>query len=106
MTFSQAVKKGVVIIQLLRIKKNLVKLPVMVKVDNIEAIFMASNIANTLNIKHVDIWYKYVNKYVKDRVVKINFAKSNENNINIHMKDLSVELHKKYSKKIIGEEIK
>ena len=51
----------------------------MVRVDNMGAIFMASNITTTSHTKHVDIRYKYVNKYVEDEVVKIVFVKSAEN---------------------------
>ena len=54
--------------------KILVTYPVMVRVNNVGVIFMASNITNTCHTKHVDIWYKYVNKYVEDGAVKIIFA--------------------------------
>ena len=40
-----------------------VKYPVMVKVDNVSAILMASNITTTSCTKHVDIRDKYVSKY-------------------------------------------
>ena len=44
---------------------------------------MVSNITATSHTKHVDIKYKCVNEYVKDRIVKIVFVKSAENDINI-----------------------
>ena len=55
---------------------------VMVRVDSVEAIFMASNITNTSPIKHVGIRYKYVNEFMEDRAVKIIFMPF-ENNSNI-----------------------
>ena len=39
--------------------------PVMVRVDNLGMIFMASNITTTSCTKHVDIKYMYVTEYVK-----------------------------------------
>ena len=49
--------------------KNLVKLPFMVRVDKLDAIFMANNVSTTSCTKHVNIRYKYVNEYVKDRMI-------------------------------------
>ena len=71
---SEAVKEVMFVVQLLRSMKIAVKYSVMVKVDNVGAIFMASNITITCHTKHVDIRYKYVNEYVEDRVVKIVFV--------------------------------
>ena len=53
--------------------KILIKYSVMIRVDNIGAIFMASNITTTCHIKYVNIWYKYINEYAEDGVVKIIF---------------------------------
>ena len=65
-TLSEAVKEVMFVAQLLESIQMVVKCPVMVRVDNVGAIFMASNITTTSHTKHVDIWYKYVNEYVKD----------------------------------------
>ena len=70
---SEAVKEIMIMIQLLRCMKMSVKLPVMVRVDNIGAISMASNIITMTCSKHVDTRNKYVNKYLEERVVKIIF---------------------------------
>ena len=50
----------------------------------------------------MDIRYKYVNEYVEDGVVKIVFVKSVDNDNDILTKNLSAELHKKHSKKMVG----
>ena len=78
--------------------KILVKLPVMVRVDNIEAIFLASNITTISCTKHIDARYKYVHEYMEDGVLNIIFVKSAENDSNVLTKMLSAELHKKNSK--------
>ena len=74
-----------------------------VRMDNVGAIFMASNITPTCCAKHLDIWYKYVNENVEDEDVKIFFVKSAENDSDILTKNLSTELHEEHSKKIVGE---
>ena len=73
-------------VQLLESMKIAVKYAVMVRLDNVGAIFMASNIIITCCTKHVDISYKYVNKYVEDGVVKIIFVKSADNDSDISQK--------------------
>ena len=72
-----------------------VKLSVIVKVDNVGIIFMDSNIFTTSHTKHVDIKYKYLNEYVEDRIVKIIFVKTTENDSNILTKNLSAKQNKK-----------
>ena len=71
---SEAVKEIMFVAQLLESMHIAVKYPVMVRVDNVGAIFMASNIMTTSHTKHVDIWCKYVNEYVENGIVKIIFV--------------------------------
>ena len=52
-TLLEAIKKVMSMIQLWQSKNILVKIPVMVKEDNVGAIFMASNIADMNNTKHL-----------------------------------------------------
>ena len=80
---SEAVNEEMLVTQLLGSIKVSVKLPVTMRVDNVGAIFMASNVTTMSHTKHVDIRYKYVNDYVEDRLVKIIFVKSAENNRDI-----------------------
>ena len=49
------------VVQLLGNMK-IAKYPVMVRVNDVGAIFMASNITTTCCTKHVDIRYKYINE--------------------------------------------
>ena len=81
-----------------------VKYTVMVRVDNIGAIFMASNITTMSCTKHMDIRCKYADKYVEDGIVKIVFIKSADNDSNILKKNFSAKLHEKHLKKIVGKE--
>ena len=58
--------KVVFILQMLRSMMILIKLPVTVRVDYVDAIVMASNIATTSYTKHMDIRHKYVYEYVEE----------------------------------------
>ena len=100
---SEAVKEVMFVTQLLGSMKTSVKYSVMVRVDNINATFMASNITTKCGTKHIDIRYKYVNEYVEVRIVNIIFVKSTDNDSNILTKNLSTEIHKKHSKKMVDE---
>ena len=64
---------------------------------------MASNIMTTGHTKHVDIWYKCVNEYVEDGIVKIICVKSAGNDSNILTKNLIAELHEKHARKMVIE---
>ena len=50
------------VVQLLESNEIADKYPSRVRVHNIGAIFIASNITTACHIKHVDIRYKYVNE--------------------------------------------
>ena len=62
---SEAGKEVMFVDQLLGRMKVWVKYPVMVRVDNAGAIFMASNITTTCHTKHIDIRYKDVNELLR-----------------------------------------
>ena len=83
--------------------KILVEYPVMVRMDNDGVTFMESNITTAPHTKHMDVSYKYVNEFVENRVVKIIFVKSAENDNNISTKTLCAELYEKHLKKMVGE---
>ena len=83
MALSEAIEEVTFVIQLLGSMKNFVMLLLVVRVDNVGTIFMASNITTTPCTKHTDIRYKYVNEYVQARVMKNIFVKSAENGSNI-----------------------
>ena len=67
------------VIQLVGSMKIVIKNPATVKVYNVGAIYMASNITTRCHTKCVNIRYKYVNENIKDRVINIVFVKSAHN---------------------------
>ena len=56
---------------------------------------MADNVTTTSCTKHVCIRYKYVNKFIEERIVQISFVKSAVNDSNILIKNLCGDLHRK-----------
>ena len=56
-TLSEAEKEVMFMVQLLESMQIVVKYPVMVRVHNVVAIFMESNITTISHIKHMDSWY-------------------------------------------------
>ena len=101
---SDSVKEIIFMIQPLGSMKISVKLSVMVRVENVGAMFIASKISTKSHTKHMDNRYKFVNEYVEDGVVKIIFLKFAEND-NILTNNLSAELQEKHSKTMICENL-
>ena len=83
---SEPIKEVIFIAKLLQSMNVSVELSVMVRVDNVVAIFMADNVTVTCHAKHVDIRYEYVTEYVENGLVKNVFVKSVENDSNILIK--------------------
>ena len=82
-----------------------VKLPVMVRVDNVGAIFLTISVSASSHTKHVDIRYKYLSEYVKFGIIMIVLVKSADNVSNIPAENLSGELHGKYLNRLISEQL-
>lgn len=98
---SEATKEIMFVLQLIKSMGIKVKLPIIVRVDNVGAIFMSKNITTSNRTKHVDIRTKYVNEYVEDGILKIIFVKSEDNDSDIMTKNLGGDLYSKHSKKLI-----
>ena len=75
--------------------------PIIVHVDNIGAIYLATNNLSSQRTKHVDIRYHYVKEYIEDGVVKVQFVRSEDNNSDICTKNLNGELLDKHADKFM-----
>ena len=78
-----------------------VKLPIMVRVDKVVAIFTRSNVSATSHRKHTDMSHKYANEHVEDDIFKIVLVMSANNESDINTKNLGHELHGKHSNKMV-----
>jgi hypothetical protein len=74
-----------------------VKLPIVVRCDNVGAIFIAENSSSGIRTCHIDTRYHFIREHVEDGLIKIVFVKSSINDADIfrkmwerkHMKNFS-----------------
>ena len=78
-----------------------IKTPIIVKVDNIGAIYLANSATTSTRTKHVDARYHFVREFVEDGILQIIFVKSEENIADIFTKNLSQEGHEKHSEELV-----
>ena len=64
---------------------------IIVRCDNVRAIFLAHKTKTSHRKKHIDTHYHFVCKYIEDNVMKIVFVKSAENQANPYTKNLGEE---------------
>jgi hypothetical protein len=76
---SEAAKEIKFIVQVLISMGIPVKLPIIVRVDNVGAIFMRENVSASSRTKHVDTRYYFVREFVEEGFVKIIFVRSEDN---------------------------
>ena len=103
MALSEAAKDIKFVYQLLQSIGVIVKLPIIVRVDNVGAIFMSENTSTSGRTKHVDIRYQYVNEMVMDGFLKIVFVKTKENVVDIFTKNVTSEVYKTLVKSFLSE---
>ena len=75
-----------------------VKKPISVHVDNVGAIYLATNSTTSSRTRHIDTRYHFVREYVEDGVVEIVFVRSTENTADMFTKNVNKELLEKHSK--------
>jgi hypothetical protein len=61
-------------------------LPIVVKTDNIGALFMSQNSSTGVISRHVDTRYHFIRENVDNGIVKVEFVKSTENDSDIFTK--------------------
>ena len=98
---SEAVKEVRFIHQVLTSIGIEVETPIVVRVDNIGAIFMSNSVAISNATKHVDIRSRFVVQYVMNGTVKVIFVRSENNDSDICTKNLVSRLHHKHAEKVV-----
>lgn len=93
---SEATKELKFIYEILTSMGVKIKLPIVCRVDNVGAIFIAENATATPKSKHIDIRTKYVTQYIADGFLKIIFVKTDENVADIFTKNVSGETLEKH----------
>jgi hypothetical protein len=80
-----------------------VELPIIVITDNVGAMFMAQNSSSDVRTRHVDTRYHFVRENLDDRIIKIEFIKSVENQSDIFTKNVTQEIYERHVEKFLEE---
>jgi hypothetical protein len=80
-----------------------VKLPIVVRCDNVGAIFMAENSSSGIRTHHIDTRYHFVREHVKDGLIKIVFVESSIKDADMFMKNVGKEAYEKHVKQFLGK---
>jgi hypothetical protein len=56
-----------------------VKLPIIVRTDNIGILFMAEKPSSGVRTRHIDTWYHFIREYVEDAFIKKKFERNQSN---------------------------
>ena len=99
----EAVKEIRFIFYLLRSMFIEVKLPIIVRCDNVGAIFMAKNSSSGVRTRHVDTRYHFVREHIVDDFIKIVFGKSCENDADLFTKNVSKDAYTKHVSNFLGK---
>ena len=65
-----------------------IEFPIVIRVDNIGAIYLAKNQVLSNRTKHIGVRYHFVREYIEDGIIKIVFVRSKENNADVFTKNL------------------
>ena len=76
--------------------------PIIIKCDNVGAIYLSNNYTTSQRTKHIDIRCHFVREFIEDNILKVLFVPSAENDADILTKNTTEELHLKHSMKNIG----
>ena len=100
---SEAAKEVKFVYQVLKSMGVKVTLPIIIRVDNIGAIFIGTNVTVSQRSKHIDVRYHFVREYVQDGFIRNIFVRTKDNDADIFTKNLSGELHNRHAEKMVGE---
>jgi hypothetical protein len=96
---SEATKEVMFVKNVLETMGIEVKLPMIIKVDNTEAIFLANNYMSGQRTKHIDIRVPYVREYIHDGIIRVEFVKLENNDADILTKNTTEEIFMTHSEK-------
>jgi hypothetical protein len=100
---SEITKEILFVMQVLETIRIILRLPNLVKVDNIGAIYLSNNFALQQKTKHIDISCHVVREFVEDGILKSILVRSEDNSADIHTNNISEETFIKHSRKNIQD---
>jgi hypothetical protein len=75
------------------------RLPIIVRIDNVGAIYLSNNYSLGQRTKHIDIRRHFVREFVEDGIIKTLFVGTDNNDADIHTKNTSEEVFKRHVNK-------
>ena len=75
--------------------------PVVVRIDNVGAMFMAENSSTSQRTRHIDIRYKWVAEFIEAGEIAVVFVKTDDNDADIFTKNTSRVIHDKHVEKMM-----
>jgi hypothetical protein len=80
-----------------------VKLTIMVRTDNIGAMFMAGNASSGVKTRYIDTRYHFIREHVEDDFIKILFVKTDDNDSDLFTNNVNKDTYKRYVVKFLGK---
>jgi hypothetical protein len=81
-------------------------LPIIAKTNNDGAMFMAQNSSSGVRTRHVNTRYHFVRDNLEDKIIKIEFIESVENQSDFFTKIVTQKIYERQVKTILEEYIK
>jgi hypothetical protein len=77
--------------------------PIIVRVDNVGAIYIGNNFSTSQRTKHIDVRAHFVREFIEDGILKIIFIRSEDNDADIFTKNTSEETFIRHTGKILED---
>jgi hypothetical protein len=100
---SEAAKEIKFVVQILLSMGIPVKIPVIVRLVNMGAIFMSENASAWSRTKHVDTRYHFVREYVEDGFIRIVFVRTANNISDSFTKNVTGDVYDAHTKKFVAD---
>ena len=98
---AEAVKEVPFVAQILLFLGVPLELPVQVRIDNVGAIFMSENVTSSGRTRHVDTRWWFVNQLQDEGLVKVSFARTNDNVSDVGTKNVNKETYEEHAPKLL-----
>ena len=99
--FSEAVKEIPFIAQILMSMGIRIKLPVIVRIDNVGAIFMAENQTSSSRTRHMDVRWRYTSNMIEEKLIKLVFVPTADNVSDLGTKNVTKETYESHEWKFL-----
>jgi hypothetical protein len=100
---SEVAKEILFVKQLLETIGIKTQLPIVIRVDNVGAIFLGNNFSVGQRTKHIDIRAHFIREYIENGVLTLVFVRTDDNDADLFTKNLSEDTYIRHSEKLIED---